>query len=110
MARPELLDRHPDWGGGKLNSASILLEQLNDAEGAELVDHLLGHMQGAEAERAKIVEVADGNPLFVEELVAMLVDQGLLVRENGHWAGTPDLTQLRMPMTIAALLGAPGPA
>ena len=93
-------------GGGKLNATSILLERLSDAEGAELVDHLLGHVQGADAERAQIVEVADGNPLFVEELVAMLVDQGLLVRENGHWAGTPDLGQLHLPMTIAALLGA----
>ena len=68
-------------------------------------------MQGAEPIAARIVEAAEGNPLFIEELVAMLVDEGLLLREHGRWAGTADLVQLRMPTTIAALLGgAAGPA
>ena len=42
LARPELLDRRPGWGGGKLNAASLLLEPLAPAEAGELVDQLAG--------------------------------------------------------------------
>ena len=42
LARPELLDERPGWGGGKLNATSVLLEPLTDDESAELIENLLG--------------------------------------------------------------------
>ena len=74
LARPELLDRRPGWGGGKLNATTVLLEPLDAGETDELIERLL---EGDELERelaARIRAAAEGNPLFVEEMVAMVRD------------------------------------
>ena len=88
LARPELLDARPSWGGGKRNAASIFLEPLGPTESERLVDHLLGQAALSETARLRIVDTAEGNPLFVEELLGMLIDDGLLTRADGHWAPT----------------------
>ena len=69
MARPELLDVRPAWGGGKLNATNVLLEPLAPDETAELVDLLAGGVE--QGLRSRILDAAGGNPLFVEEMVAM---------------------------------------
>jgi class 3 adenylate cyclase/tetratricopeptide (TPR) repeat protein len=89
VARPELLDVRPAWGGGKLNAITILLEPLGAEEVAALIANLAAEL--GDAARARIAEAAEGNPLFVEEMVAM-------VDENGD---APDV-----PPTIQALLAA----
>jgi predicted ATPase/class 3 adenylate cyclase len=106
LARPELLDARPDWGGGTLNATSILLEPLGEPDCARLVDNLLGRIQGAGALRARVTGIAEGNPLFVEELVGMLVDEGLLVRRGGGWVVTGELSTVPVPPTIQALMAA----
>ena len=87
VARPELLDKRPGWGGGKLNATTILLEPLGAEECAELI---AVHGGVDEDTERRILAVADGNPLFVEEMVA-------LVREDGD---------VRVPSTVQALLQA----
>jgi class 3 adenylate cyclase/tetratricopeptide (TPR) repeat protein len=89
MARPELLDERPAWGGGKLNATTALLEPLAPDETAELLT-ALGHGFGEEL-RERILEAAGGNPLFVEEMVA--------VAEEGDG-------DVAVPPTIHALLAA----
>ena len=89
MARPELLDRRPTWGGGKLNATNLLLEPLAPAEAAELIGALGESAEEGLGER--ILEAADGNPLFVEEMVAMAALEGDAVT---------------VPPTIQALLAA----
>jgi class 3 adenylate cyclase/tetratricopeptide (TPR) repeat protein len=106
LARPELLDARPGWGGGKFNASSLLLQPLGAAESERLVEQLLGQAMLAEAARRHIVETADGNPLFVEELLGMLIDDGLLVRSDGGWAPTTDLSVVPVPTSIATLLSA----
>ncbi len=91
IARPELLDVRPQWGGGKLNATSILLERLDDDEVTRLADLLLDGAELDAATRTRIVETADGNPLFLEEMA-------VLVRSAG---GAVDV-----PPTIRALLQA----
>jgi class 3 adenylate cyclase/tetratricopeptide (TPR) repeat protein len=92
-ARPDLLDLRPAWGGGKLNASSLLLESLSAQESVALVGELLEEVDLDEGMRARIVKAAEGNPLFVEEMVAM-------VREDGVEA------ELIVPPTIHALLQA----
>jgi Adenylate and Guanylate cyclase catalytic domain/AAA ATPase domain len=87
VARPELLDKRPGWGGGKLNATTLLLEPLSPEECAELIT-VHGGVEPETQER--ILAAADGNPLFVEEMVA-------LVHENGD---------VRIPGTVQALLQA----
>jgi tetratricopeptide (TPR) repeat protein len=70
VARPELLDLRPGWGGGKLNATSLLLEALGEQESASLVDEVLGGAGLDTDVRDRILRTAEGNPLFLEELVA----------------------------------------
>ncbi|MBI2238917.1 MAG: AAA family ATPase [Actinobacteria bacterium] len=106
MARPDLLDARPTWGGGKLNAVSVSLEPLSEGECERLVSNLLGATDIAEDVRARIAGAAEGNPLFVEEMLAMLIDDGLLVREDGRWGPSADLSEISVPPTISALLAA----
>ena len=106
LARPELLDGRPRWSGGKFNATSVLLEPLNEAESGELLANLIGRAQLADEVRARVMTAAEGNPLFVEEMFAMLIDEGLLTRSNGDWVPTGDLEAVTVPPTIQALLSA----
>jgi class 3 adenylate cyclase/tetratricopeptide (TPR) repeat protein len=106
VARPELLDVRPGWGGGKLNATSILLEPLDGDAASRLVDNLLGRAEIPVAARARILDAAEGNPLFVEEMLGMLIDDGLLRYEAGTWRAVGDLADLTVPPTIQLLLAA----
>jgi class 3 adenylate cyclase/tetratricopeptide (TPR) repeat protein len=106
IARPELLDARPHWGGGKLNATTILLEPLGAEESAALIGNLVEDPDLAKTVQRRIGETAEGNPLFVEELVAMLVDEGVLHREDGGWQVGKDLQDITVPPTISALVAA----
>jgi class 3 adenylate cyclase/tetratricopeptide (TPR) repeat protein len=93
LARPELLDARPGWGGGKLNATNLLLEPLKPAETATLIDRLLPTDTDIDARlRQRVQAAAGGNPLFVEEMLALLGE-----------SGGDDLV---VPPTIQALLAA----
>ena len=105
-ARPEFLDTRSDWGGGKLNATTVLLQPLDTAASAELIANLLGG-SGLPAEASvRVTEVAGGNPLFVEQMLSMLIDDGLLVRQDGAWVPAGDLESVAVPPSVAALLAA----
>jgi class 3 adenylate cyclase len=106
VARPELLELRPDWGGGKMNATTILLEPLAGDEVSHLVDNLLGRADIPATARARILEAAEGNPLFVEEMLGMLIDDGLLRFEDGAWRAVEDLAHVTVPPTIQLLLAA----
>ena len=92
LARPELLDVRPGWGGGKLNSTSILLEPLSDVESTSW--SRISPVPNSSVGQGRIVEAAEGNPLFVEEMLAL--------GARGRGAGA----ELVVPPTIQALLAA----
>src|SRR5215203_5219397 len=106
LARPDLLEARSGWAGGKLNATSTFLEPLSPAECAVLIENLVGQAELTNDVEASIADAADGNPLFVEEMLAMLIDDGVLVRRNGRWVATGDLPAVRVPPTIHALLAA----
>jgi class 3 adenylate cyclase/tetratricopeptide (TPR) repeat protein len=104
MARSDLLDVRPAWGGGKLNAATVSLEPLTDEQAEALIENLLGAAELPAGIGERIVRTAEGNPLFVEEMMAMLVDDGLIVREGDRWIATGDLSSVTVPPSIHALL------
>ena len=75
LARPDLTDVRPTWGVAP-NAETLTLEPLSEAESDELVGKLLDTSELAAAARARVSEVAEGNPLFVEQLLAMLLEGG----------------------------------
>lgn len=77
-ARPELLDLRPGWGGRKHNASTILLEALPPDAASRLIEALPGGTALPAGVKGRIAAAAEGNPLFVEELLGMLVDEGLL--------------------------------
>jgi class 3 adenylate cyclase/tetratricopeptide (TPR) repeat protein len=106
IARPELLDVRPHWGGGKLNATTILLQPLSGEDSTELIANLIADAELAAQLQERIGETAEGNPLFVEELVAMLVDQDVIGRDAGAWRATTDLGSISVPPSISALVAA----
>ncbi|MDQ3952407.1 MAG: AAA family ATPase [Actinomycetota bacterium] len=106
MARLELLEVRSTWGGGKLNASSLVLGPLKEPDCRVLVGSLLGESAPLDEVAEAVFPVADGNPLFVEETVSMLVDDGLLDRVEGQWRATRELASLTVPPTIQALVSA----
>jgi class 3 adenylate cyclase/tetratricopeptide (TPR) repeat protein len=102
LARKELLDRRPGWAASDL----VVLASLGDAECESLLRGLLGMEEVPDALTEAVAGTAEGNPLFVEELLAMLIDDGLLVQDDGHWFPSPDLAHVAVPPTVQALLAA----
>jgi predicted ATPase len=76
LARPELLDARPGWGGGLPAYTALPLDQLKESEARELAIQLLGKLEDrGRAERAALLaETGEGNPLFIEQLVAALTE------------------------------------
>lgn len=104
LARQELLEERPTWGGGKLNSTTVNLEPLRSSDAADLFASLLG--KPATPDLITILEASGGNPLFLEETIGMLIDDGVIVESDGTWVTTRDITQVTIPPTIQALLSA----
>jgi class 3 adenylate cyclase len=76
LARPELLDIRPGWGGGRVRATAIELEPLGEADSEELVDALAGEEDLSADDRQAVLAKTEGNPLFLEETVRMLTEDG----------------------------------
>jgi DNA-binding SARP family transcriptional activator len=94
LSRPELLESRPAWGGGRPSTTSIVLPPLSDDEATRLLSHRLGDAAIEPAALARILLTAEGNPLFVEQLLA-------LSEEDPSWAEAGTL-----PGTVQNLLAA----
>jgi predicted ATPase/DNA-binding SARP family transcriptional activator len=94
LARPELFESRPRWAGGLRNATSLSLEPLFPEESGCLLDALLGGTALPAAARGRIMEAAEGNPLFLEQLLALATETAA---EEG---------ELPIPPTIEALIAA----
>lgn len=106
MARADLLDVRPAWGGGKQNAATVSLEPLNGTESETLIRKLFGSGDLPSELSERIARSSGGNPLFVEEILGMLIDDGLVTHEGGLWVPVGDLDKVSVPPSIQALLAA----
>jgi class 3 adenylate cyclase/tetratricopeptide (TPR) repeat protein len=93
LARPELLEVRPAWGGGRTRATMIELEPLAEEESSELIDALLAGANLAGECRSEVLEVSEGNPLFVEETIRMIAEGG-------------DTGRIPIPNTLQALIAA----
>ncbi|CAN5493019.1 AAA family ATPase [soil metagenome] len=104
-ARPDMLEGHPDWSDGEF-AHRLLLDRLPDAASAVVIDNMMGGVSLPDRIRRTVTRAAEGNPLFVEQLVSMLIDGGMLIETAGGWQATHDLEHLEVPPSIQALLSA----
>jgi class 3 adenylate cyclase/tetratricopeptide (TPR) repeat protein len=93
LARPELLDIRPGWGGGRVRATAIELEPLAREESEQLVEALLDGGDLSGKARQGLLDKTEGNPLFVEETIRMLAEEGMESVD-------------RIPDTVQALIAA----
>jgi len=104
-ARHDLLEERPQWGE-QPGASRIVLRPLSDAAATQVVANLLGTTGLPQDVLARIVDTAEGNPLYVEQLLSMLIDRGALLEVDGRWVRGPAAVDIDVPPTIHALLEA----
>jgi predicted ATPase/class 3 adenylate cyclase len=104
LSRPDIADRHPSWGAGKRDFTSLFLEPLAPAAMTELLGGLVPGLP-ADA-RDRILERAEGIPLYAVETVRMLLDRGVLAQEGAEYRLVGSADALDVPETLHALIAA----
>jgi tetratricopeptide (TPR) repeat protein/type II secretory pathway predicted ATPase ExeA len=104
-ARPELLEERTDWCERE-RAMRLVLQPLDDSAAAQVVTNLLGASGLPKAMLERVVQAAEGNPLYVEQMLGMLIDNGIVRREGDAWVCVQPDAALAVPPTINALLEA----
>jgi class 3 adenylate cyclase len=106
--RPELFERRPNWYKGLTFHLRLDLQPLSDRESQSLAANVLQEAGNVPAVLLDlIVSNADGNPFYVEELVKMLVQQGMIIKGDKRWRIRAErLAELHVPPTLSGLLQA----
>ena len=106
LARPELLESRPAWGGGKRNYSAIYLDPLTAEETGTMLEDLLSTALPEDMKRI-VAERSEGNPLFSEEIVRMFIDRGVLQQSSaGAWEVASEMEAVDVPRSIHALIAA----
>jgi class 3 adenylate cyclase/tetratricopeptide (TPR) repeat protein len=108
LSRPILLERRPAWGEDHAAHSRLILQPLSQGDSRRLVEDILRHLPTIpDAVRELIVGGADGNPFYVEELIKMLIEQGVIVPGAAEWRIADDrLVQAQVPPTLIGVLQA----
>ena len=104
-ARHDLLEEHPQWSE-QTGAVRLVLQPLSDSAAAQVVTNLLGAAGLAPDVEQRIVEAAEGNPLYVEQMLSMLIDSHALHLQDGRWVRGSSYGDIIVPPTIHALLEA----
>jgi class 3 adenylate cyclase/tetratricopeptide (TPR) repeat protein len=110
-ARSELTERRASWGGGRRNYVTLGLEPLSPANTRALLNAIIPDPRIPDSLRQTILDKADGNPFYVEEIVRMLVDREALVRDDDGWRLSEgwsggEALDLLIPDTVQGVLAA----
>ncbi|MDP9331622.1 MAG: AAA family ATPase [Actinomycetota bacterium] len=103
-ARPELLEQRPGWGA-RVRATTLELEALSSEDAVRMLDELLGGTLPVGL-REVVVQRAEGNPFFVEELLGTLIDRRLLELQNGSWRLAQLPSDFTVPDTVQAVVAA----
>ncbi|MEO6463841.1 MAG: AAA family ATPase, partial [Candidatus Eisenbacteria bacterium] len=106
MARPSLYERRPQWGEGQRFHERVQLEPLSQLSSRRLVRELLKKVpEVPPALRDLVVDRADGNPFYIEELIRTLIDDGVIVKGDPAWSvDETRLSKARIPPTLTGVL------
>jgi class 3 adenylate cyclase/tetratricopeptide (TPR) repeat protein len=106
--RPTLLERHPRWGEGLGHHIRLPLAPLSRRETRALVHQILRHVDDLPEELVDLViDSAEGNPFYVEELITWLIDAGVVVRAEPRWFVVDELVRtVAVPSTLKGVLQA----
>jgi predicted ATPase len=105
-ARTDLFDIRPDFAKDLPSAVKMELQPLSDAESRSLIEYLIGDGGAAADLPDRVFTGAEGNPLFVEELVRMLVDERHIQKDEAGLSSVRKLSAVSVPPTIHALLAA----
>jgi class 3 adenylate cyclase/tetratricopeptide (TPR) repeat protein len=103
-SRPELAATRPGWGGGRRNSLAVSLDPLPPDDARRLVKLLLTVDDLPSSVHERILERAEGNPFFLEEILRRLIDERLLRRERGRWRAAPGIEAIELPDSVQGVL------
>ncbi len=104
-ARPELHEDRPSFAAGRRAASQIELGELSHEESGLVVRNLLGEASLPGPLGRRILRLAEGNPLFIEQMLSMLIDDELLREQEGRWVFSGAAEDVSVPGTVAALLG-----
>jgi class 3 adenylate cyclase/tetratricopeptide (TPR) repeat protein len=103
-ARPELIDRQPDWGVARGSASRLWLEPLSAAEAEQMLAKVAGELP--DPVRRLVLKRAEGNPFFLEEVLGSLLDRGVLRREAGRWVASGVPATLEVADSVQGVIGA----
>ena len=105
-ARHELLEDRPGFAAGRRVASQIELGELSRTESGLVVRNLLGEASLPAPLGRRILGLAEGNPLFIEQMLSMLIDDGLLRQQAGRWVFSGAGEAVSVPGNVSSLLGA----
>ncbi|MFL5647933.1 MAG: ATP-binding protein [Chloroflexota bacterium] len=104
-ARHEFLETRPELGDRE-TASHLNLAPMSEADSTQIVENVLGQSDLPASVRSQIVAAAEGNPLFVEQMISMLIESGALRNVEGRWVRLDESGDITVPPTIQALLAA----
>jgi class 3 adenylate cyclase/tetratricopeptide (TPR) repeat protein len=106
-ARRQLLEDHPGWSADASTRTHLFVDPLSGAETAAVLENLLADKTLETGLASKFIEATGGNPLFIEQMLSMLLETGQLLRDDrGTWVLASADAMLSLPDSISALLNA----
>jgi class 3 adenylate cyclase/tetratricopeptide (TPR) repeat protein len=105
-SRPDLTATRPSWGGGRRNMSSVALDPLTAEQSDRLVRSLLTVDDLPPSVRERILQRAEGNPFFLEEIIRRLIDGGVLTHDGEHWRASSTADAFEIPDTVQGVLAA----
>jgi len=105
-ARHELLEDRPGFAAGRRTASQVELGELSRQESGVVIRHLLAEASLPKPLERRILRLSDGNPLFIEQMLSMLIDDGLLHEQAGRWAFSGATEVISVPGNVSSLLGA----
>jgi tetratricopeptide (TPR) repeat protein len=106
LTRSNLLEQRPSWGTGPIQSVRLDVLPLSEENSRELVAEILQKVPAIPSALTDlIVQRAEGSPYYIEELIKILIEGGVIVRSNTQWGVKMDrLANLKVPATLTSLL------
>jgi len=106
LARPDFREVRPAWGSTAANATAITLAPLSNDDTRQLISALLAIDDLPEQVRSDVITRAEGNPLYVEEFLRMLMESGRIEKRDDRWVADASIATIEVPPTLQGLISA----